>query len=223
MSATNRGGERSEADFYPTPAWTVAPLLEVLDLPGGAWIEPGAGEGALVCAVNALRGDVDWTAVELHAERRGALQLAGAREVVIGDFVVKAAELAAAGRRFKVALGNPPFSLAQAFVELCLELTDYVVMLERLAWIGGSKGRRAAFNGRMPDLYDLGQVDFTGDGGDSSLYAWHVWGPGPARTRDHGRYFLLERPPAALRRPGALPAIPAGALAPRQADLFGGP
>ena len=32
MSSTNRGGQRSEADFYPTPAWLVDRLLEAGDL-----------------------------------------------------------------------------------------------------------------------------------------------------------------------------------------------
>jgi hypothetical protein len=73
MSSTKRGRQRNAADNYPTPAWTVDRLFESLPLPGGAWLEPSAGEGAIISAVNDLRSDVRWCAVELRGECLPAL------------------------------------------------------------------------------------------------------------------------------------------------------
>lgn len=47
MSATGRGDERREADFYPTPAATPRLILSRLPL-GGMILEPTAGDGAIV-------------------------------------------------------------------------------------------------------------------------------------------------------------------------------
>ena len=73
MSSTNRGGKRQDLDVYPTPAWVVDRLLEVVDFPGGRWLEPCAGDGAIMRAVNAWRADVRWDACELRAECTPAL------------------------------------------------------------------------------------------------------------------------------------------------------
>jgi hypothetical protein len=52
VSATKRGsGVRTPDDAYETPAWCVQRLLEKLQLPGGNWLEPGAGDGAIIKAV----------------------------------------------------------------------------------------------------------------------------------------------------------------------------
>jgi hypothetical protein len=46
MSATNRGAVRRADDYYATPAWCVRALLASVQLPGGRWLEPAAGDGA---------------------------------------------------------------------------------------------------------------------------------------------------------------------------------
>ena len=166
-------------------------LLERLALPGGAWLEPTAGNGAIITTVNDLRADLEWTAVEAHQQCELALRATGA-EVVIGDFLPTAAAFAAAGRHFRVALGNPPFSLAFATVQLCLEVADWVVMLEREPWLGDEEDRRAFFRNLVPDIYDIGRIDFDGGGGDSVPYAWFVWPP-DRRGRRRGSYEFLPR------------------------------
>lgn len=208
MSATRKGARRAEADFYPTPSWTVAPMLRELALPGGDWLEPGAGDGAIVRAVAAAgRTDVRWTALELRVECRDTLVEAGAHEVIVGNFMVEAAKLAAAGRRFDVAIGNPPFSSAFAFVRLALELADNVVMLERSPWIGDAADRFRFFRTRMPNELRVGRVDFDGRGGDSIPYSWFHWQTtgrgGGALTRSVGSLVLLARPHD--REPGNAP------------------
>jgi hypothetical protein len=178
MSATNRGSLRHPADFYATPSWCVDRLLEKLKLPGGNWLEPGAGEGNLIRAVN--RSDVRWTALELREECRPILEALSPRpEIVITDkFVAAGVEDRAKplhGRHFDVAFGNPPFSLAIEFVRESIKYADHVVMLLRLNFLG-SRGRCAFMQEHAPDVYVLpDRPSFDGKGTDSIEYAWFVW------------------------------------------------
>jgi 16S rRNA A1518/A1519 N6-dimethyltransferase RsmA/KsgA/DIM1 with predicted DNA glycosylase/AP lyase activity len=169
MSSTNRGRARSSDDFYATPHWVVHRLLEKIVLPGGNWLEPGAGEGNIIRAVN--RPDVNWTALELRKECRPHLQrIEPCPEIIITDkFVAKVEDRRKPlyGRKFDVALGNPPFSLALEFVQESLDLADTVVMLLRLNFLASST--RAEFmRSWIPDVYVLpNRPSFTGKGTDS--------------------------------------------------------
>ena len=57
---------RAAYDYYPTPAWCVRRLLEAVDLPGGRWLEPAVGDGAIVRSVDAARDDVRWTTIDVR-------------------------------------------------------------------------------------------------------------------------------------------------------------
>lgn len=205
MSSTGRGGERSPADFYRTPRWCISAVLSALDLPGGRWLELGAGEGDIIRAVNVRRNDVRWTAVEMREECRPLLEATGA-EVIIST--VKRWKYL--GEPFDVALFNPPFTFAFLFVLLALRIARHVVVLERSPWIGDARERRAHFSTRMPDEYELGRVDFKGDGkSDSIPHSWSHWPPGEKewfdRERTRGTKVLLPRPPRPLRVAGRPP------------------
>ena len=145
MSSTNRGGKRSPADDYPTPAWCVHRLLDACELPAGRWLEPCAGEGALIAAVDAHRTGQSWTAVELREDCGSALRERGI-DVHIGDFRTMRAPASA---RFDVAITNPPYSCAQDIVDRARELADVVVMLLRLNFVAtvGWGGRRRPAGG----------------------------------------------------------------------------
>lgn len=176
-------------DFWPTPPWCVDALLDVLDLPGGRWVEPSAGSGAIIQAVNARRCDVRWLAVEQREETHRALEATGA-SVAIGDFLTLPID-----QRFDVAILNPPFSHAFAFVRRCLDLADHVVAFERAPWIGDAAERADYFRETMPDEYRLGRVCFDGKGTvDSVPSSWFYWRPGD-RRRTSGSLTLLRRPP----------------------------
>jgi hypothetical protein len=151
MSSTARGGKRSPADFYGTPAWPVHRLLEAVDLPGGVWLEPAAGEGAIIKAVNEVRPDVEWFALEKREKCRKALtQLVGAGHVLIGD------TLRSNFKRFdpvKVSISNYPFSFAIDFIEWSLASNlPYVISLLRLNFLG-TEDRNEFFRNNMPDIY----------------------------------------------------------------------
>ncbi len=170
--ASGEKGETPEHEFYPTPAWCVTRLLSHVELPGGQWLEPSAGDGAIIRAVNATRPDVSWNAVELRPHAAPSLRALGA-VTTIDDFL-RASHL---GLPFDVALGNPPFSLAAQFVLKSLEHAEQVVMLLRLNILGSSNDRRHLFEtAGMPDVYVLPErPSFTGDGTDACEYAWMRW------------------------------------------------
>lgn len=94
MSATNRsprGG--AGVDAFHTPPWAVARLLEAVQLPvtDRPWLEPCAGDGAIVRAVQAHPGfdRVRWAVVELREDMREPLaQLPGLiTPPIVGDFL----------------------------------------------------------------------------------------------------------------------------------------
>lgn len=196
MSSTARGAQRAEADFYPTPAWPVHRLLERVKLPGGRWIELGAGDGGIIRAVNAKRTDVQWTAVELREECRPALEATGAEVLIVG-----AQHFASKPDAFDVAILNPPFSEAEAFARIARQCAHETVLLQRLNWLESEK-RRAWFAESMPDVYVIGRVDFNGQGGDSIPYAWFVWQSWHSPPRRRGGIELLDRTPARERVAG---------------------
>lgn len=182
MSATNRGRERERDDAYYTPAWCVRALLRVVNLPGGEWLEPAAGSGAIIRAVEAFREDRQrWTAVDINEATYHAClgSVEGERILAGGDFLCDdiLCALAFPRRHYSVAITNPPYSLAQEFVERCLSLASVTVMLLRLNWLGSQ--RRAAFlRAHMPDVYVLPRrPSFVHGATDACEYAWLVWGP----------------------------------------------
>ena len=192
MSSTNRGRARNRADNYPTPAWCVRLLLGAVDLPDGAWLEPCAGDGAIVRAVGPGPA---WTAVELRRECRADLEsLMPAERVHTGDFLRRRPR-----ERFAVVLTNPPYGSAQAFAEQALRCADHVVMLLRLNFLASAK--RAAFmRSSRPDVYVLpNRPSFTGTGTDSIEYAWFHWHD---HGRDRGWMEVLPSTPLAERRQG---------------------
>jgi hypothetical protein len=182
MSSTNRGSQRSPADNYPTPAWCVRRFAERFRLPGSRWLEPCAGDGAIVKAFNqgaglgpAQRGN--WTMVEIRDEC--AHDLASLGPFYITDF------LGWAPPRdyddvFDVAITNPPFSLALPILQKCLTLAKVTILLLRLNWLG-SEERHSFLTANPPDIYILpNRPPFTKNAKgkwatDSIEYAWFVW------------------------------------------------
>lgn len=175
MSATNRGRERERDDAYYTPSWCVRALLRAVRLPGGLWLEPCAGEGAIIREATARHpGAIWWLAVEKREECRAALEaIPEVHRITIGDFL----EGPLVGPVASVAITNPPYSLAAEFVERCLPLASVTIMLLRLNWLGSQ--RRAAFlRSHMPDVYVLPRrPSFVRGATDACEYMWAVWGP----------------------------------------------
>lgn len=192
MSSTSRGGQRSPADYYATPAWCVHRLLESLQLPGGHWLEFAAGEGAIVRAINEKRNDVAWWLVELREQC--ASRLKGLGSCLVTNF------LDVPPIHVDVAISNPPFSIAMEMILHSLKFAPWVIHLLRLNFLG-TEERNEFFHNNMPDVYVIpNRVSFTADGkADSIEYAWFVWGPD--RNKCIGKVEVLNSTPVGQRRP----------------------
>ena len=200
MSSTARGGKRNPADNYPTAGWTVHRLLEKCKLPGGHWLEPGGGEGAIIRAAKEYRSDITWWSTELREEAREHLTAAvgSPDRVFIGDYLDPTFSFPKSTPRFNVALGNPPFRLAREFVEQSLRFADNVIMLLRLNFLG-SEDRHEWLQSMPPDCYVLpNRPQFRGSGTDSIEYAWMHW-EGYTK-RGFGLFRVLNTTPLSVRK-----------------------
>lgn len=190
----------SPYDFYPTPAWCVHRILERLDLPGGDWLEPGAGDGAIIRAVAqstfSRRGEVRWTAVERRTEVLPELHRSSAScEVIHGDYLEDPAVAdRLAGRRFAVAFGNPPLTRAADFIKATLTRADTVVMLLRHNFLATQR-RHSFVSTHVPDVYVLpDRPSFEKGKTDNATYAWMVWRNGGRRTEGSTSVLALTLP-----------------------------
>jgi hypothetical protein len=158
-------------DFYATPPEAVAAFLraERAYLPGVLW-EPACGDGAIVKPLRAAGYTV-------HAT----------------DLVARGCPDSRAGEDFLMpfpvppGLGgvvtNPPFKLAQAFVDRALLVTPYVAMLLRLAFLEGAERRPWLEGGplarvhvssrRLPMMHRDGWEGNHASG--SIAFAWFIW------------------------------------------------
>lgn len=170
MSSTSRGSDRQEDDFYATPEWCVYALLHTINLPGGEWLEPAVGDGAIVGAVNKQRTDVKWAVNDImfrgFDEKYGIKQLNYVYDADGIDFDKSA----------DVVITNPPFNQALDFVKGAMKDGKIVVMLLRLNWLA-SKARNRFLIDNPPSVYVLPKRPaFINGRTDSCEYAWFVWG-----------------------------------------------
>lgn len=194
-------------DFFPTPQWCVDRLLERV---GWAlsrrtlWLEPAVGDGAIIRAVDEWRAAhgvraVEWTTMDIRPETSAD---------VVGDFTglgrplldaVRPLEMrlrTPAPRPWDVAITNPPFSQALAFVEEALCRARMTIMLLRLGFL--SSADRAPFlRAHPPDVYVLpDRPSFTSEGTDPKTdYGWFIW-----RGQSEGRVEVLRTTPLEERR-----------------------
>lgn len=202
MSSTKRGGQRSEADNYPTPEWCPHRLLEdefaKLHLPGGRWLEPGAGDGAIIRSVNKVRNDIQWTALEYREECTGDLiKAVGPDGIVLIENYIVPPEDSKLRNDYDVAIGNPPFHLAGEFIERSLMIAKVVVLLLRVNYLASGK-RAAIMRENCPDTYVLpNRPSFRGSGTDSPEYAWLMWTQ--ERPKNHGLLRVLNTTPKEIR------------------------
>jgi len=216
MSSTNRGSTRAPLDYYRTPAWAVHRIMDALLPPAlyslpyfGHWVEPCAGDGAIVRAVNdwiptvERKVDVLWQACELDQRHAKPLQASLGRDFLgmrIGDTLTwDDPDIHYQASRFDVAMMNPPFRQALQFVEWGVAHSLTTVALLRLGFLETSK-RNGWLRANPPDVYVLpNRPSFTGKGTDSCVYAWMVW-EHRRIGRQHGEIRVLPDTPRKDRK-----------------------
>lgn len=175
MSATGRSDVRVANDFYETPAWCVRRYLESRSWPvePQRWLEPSAGGGAVIRAVNAFYAErqwkpVLWTAVEKFPLADLPVPL------LTADFLSPEVTTA---NPFDLCIGNPPYSLAQEFIEKGLTVARSVAFLLRLNFLE-SEDRYELFKKYECNVKVLpNRPSFRPDGGtDATAYAWFEFG-----------------------------------------------
>jgi hypothetical protein len=116
VSATNRGAIRDPKDFYATPLTSFTPLIPFL--PRVPTWEPAQGDGRLVRAM---------VASGIEAVGSDLFPKDGSEPI---DF------LKTGGHDYPCIVTNPPFSLAQEFIQHALDHAEHVYMLLRLNFLG---------------------------------------------------------------------------------------
>lgn len=184
MSATGRGAERDALDRYYTPddlasaivRHIVAPHLT----PGDVVIEPSAGGGSFVRALQAAEARV--LAIDIDPDAP-ALHDGDADWTMRGDW----SEVAHRPSGAVAVVGNPPYRGWEAHAEAAIQCAPVVAMLLRSAATSG--GERAEWWAAHPhaEKWELSErPSFTGGGTDSSDYCVIVWlrgRTGPATSR----------------------------------------
>ncbi len=165
MSST-RNAESYTSD-WETPKWAVRRLIEAVNLRPGWWLEPGAGNGRIIQAMEEDRpGAYNFVAVELRAECRATLsELTSIKQLHCGvDFLtwnardawskIKGGTGASDGTYFNGAILNPAFPITLQTLEKCLVVCDEVYLLQRLNWLGGGEndGKNEFLQNFMPDV-----------------------------------------------------------------------
>lgn len=178
-------------------------MLEAWVVPIGLTVEPGAGEGAIIRAVDGYQEGGEprpWLAIECRATARGKLEQTGA-EVVIGDFLDAAPP--SGNRDVAAVISNPPFHSAEEFIRQAARLYPNAerAFLVRLGFLA-SEGRCALWKDLgTPSVYVLpNRPSFTPDGKtDSADYCWIVFNQ--QKYADWPTFRVLASTPRELRRP----------------------
>lgn len=199
MSATNRGPKNGgEFEDHPTPLWAVWRFLEYFqytysDRVTTRWLEPSAGSGNIIRAVNAFRKTkqypaAQWAACEIQSQYWASLRQL-APFVNTDDFLTTNNWPVS---KFDVAIGNPPYSKAMEFIQKTRPMAGVVAMLLRLNFLG-SKKRRDYWRYDMPtDIYVLPNRPSCGlnkhgkKGTDACEYGWFVWQDTPEWIQTRG-------------------------------------
>ncbi|MEE8309102.1 MAG: hypothetical protein V3R34_01765, partial [Hyphomicrobium sp.] len=161
-------------DYHPTPAWVIAQLLLAVRLPGGLWLEPAYGDGAIVKAVNRMRTDVAFVTNDVQSGAMLQRNYVDLRGPLLG------------ARHFDLVITNPPFTLALLFACQAMRDAKAVALLLRLDWMSGKPDRAGFLRSYPPAVWILpNRPSFSvGDGSrprsqtDMREYAWFCWGCG---------------------------------------------
>jgi hypothetical protein len=141
-------------EFYPTPKECYEKLTNFIDFSQfETALEPCKGDGRIVEFLESMNIKTSWAELNLGV-----------------DF------LNTEFSKVDLILSNPPFSKALEFFEKSIKLSDTVIMLQRLNYLG-SKSRHEWWLKNPPTgiIVLSKRPSFTGKGTDSTEYCWYIW------------------------------------------------
>ncbi len=172
--------ERVENDFYATPRIATEAILNMIDLKGSI-LEPAAGQGHISVVLKEKYPYSEIVSTDLvQREERFGVHIEGGINFLTHDYK----------RSFDNIITNPPFNIAQEFIERALQIAnDKVVMFAKIQLLEGNK-RKEMFNNaplkcvyvfskRVNPLRNEEELDEKGKQWASTMcFAWFVFEKG---------------------------------------------
>jgi hypothetical protein len=171
---------RHKNDEYITPDWCIRRLLEAYPIPPtvSLCIDPCAAGGQLIRVAKDMQPGVRWWGMDINPNCLPALSavVGGPPEGMVGDFLSWRRPLAPPNDIWIIS--NPPYLLAQEFIEQSLAFAARVIFLLRINFLADGRNKRKGFARKTnPGLLVLpNRPSFNGWGGDACEYAWFVYG-----------------------------------------------
>lgn len=178
-----RKSDKDALDYFPTPPWATRALMEWMDARGlidrwsSVW-EPACGCGHMAEVLGERFREVEASDVADYGFGRvGSFVGAGG----LGLDVIEPL------RHPHWVITNPPFNLAEAFLDRALPLAAHgVALLMRTAWLEGRGRHERVFATRRPTdvIQFAGRVPMVAGRWDpaattATAYAWFVWSKWP--------------------------------------------
>lgn len=183
LSGTKLAGDNPERgrvdnDYYATPFNATEAILNKVDLFNDTILEPAAGEGHIVKVLKEHYPHNEITANDLiKRDSRFGIDVNGNIDFLTYN----------PNRKFDTIITNPPFSLAQQFIEKALTLANhYVIIFAKIQLLEGNDRRKMfdktppkyvyVFSKRVNPLRNGEERDENGKPWASTMcFAWFVW------------------------------------------------
>ena len=170
---------RVENDYYATNPKAVEMLFERYEVRGNTFLEPCVGGGHIAKAVDKLIGDKLEETTYLDIVDRGY------PNTIVKDFLQYKTN-----KRYDIIISNPPYSLAQEFIEKSLSLLSskgHCIMFLKLQFLEGAKRKEFfekyppkyiyVFRNRMATWNNGSEVDpnTSKRWATTMCHAWFIW------------------------------------------------
>lgn len=176
-----RAEPHDSLDFFPTPLWATRALCEhCIDLPGNDVWEPACGDGAMVRAL------AEYTNAVFASDVHDYGTSYAARHDFLFPFVPGGFP-----EHPDWIIVNPPFALAQQFIERALSIVrEGVAVLVRTSFIESAVRYESLFRPKPPTIMAQfvervamvkGRLDR--DASSATAYCWLIWRQGQEGTR----------------------------------------
>ena len=159
------GNQRVASDFYPTPRETTLALLNREKFEGNVW-ECAVGDGSMAKVI------VEFNRICYCSDIRNDEDIYGEKGI---DFLKS-------NKQFDNIITNPPYNLAQKFIEHALKCANKkVAMLLKLVFLEGVTRYDLFKSTPLKKVYvfckrqNIRAKSYKGDNSSMIAYAWFIW------------------------------------------------